>query len=347
MASHGYTRDDVATLSVFQLRQVITEAGLSHIDCIERSDLRARALQALGPASMQSYDLDDVYDLDDASSDAGTAVGLLPLDGGLQGPGLLPVTTSHRLAWCGSRLCVGGLILVGALIGFALPLLTVIRSPPRQPTSMPVEHLSPPPSPHPASIDIISPLLVSVTASGSTAGSTTEQAPGRFIDWSALVRLMVAIVPVLAVVSTLLASPCCSGLSAWTSGGSKGGRHQPLRSASAAEEDDIRLKEAESGSGMPGNRLGGASSGNLSAAATARSCTSGETSHEGPVQGVGPAPPREGIYAAALDATAPAGTAGGETSERTERNDESVGMMQMLQSELQQAPLRHPYSITI
>ena len=37
------TDGDIATLSVSALKALITSAGLSYADCVEKSDLRARA----------------------------------------------------------------------------------------------------------------------------------------------------------------------------------------------------------------------------------------------------------------------------------------------------------------
>ena len=43
---HTPTDDDIATLSVGELKALISGAGLSYADCVEKSDLRARAAEA-------------------------------------------------------------------------------------------------------------------------------------------------------------------------------------------------------------------------------------------------------------------------------------------------------------
>ena len=43
---HTPTDDDIATLSVGELKALISGAGLSYADCVEKSDLRARAADA-------------------------------------------------------------------------------------------------------------------------------------------------------------------------------------------------------------------------------------------------------------------------------------------------------------
>jgi ankyrin repeat protein len=45
--------DEVASMSLSQLRATITAAGLSHADCLEKSDLQARAREALTAAAVQ------------------------------------------------------------------------------------------------------------------------------------------------------------------------------------------------------------------------------------------------------------------------------------------------------
>ena len=40
---------DVAALSVGELKALISGAGLSYADCVEKSDLRARAAEARSP----------------------------------------------------------------------------------------------------------------------------------------------------------------------------------------------------------------------------------------------------------------------------------------------------------
>ena len=46
---HTPTDDDIATLSVGELKALISGAGLSYADCVEKSDLRARAAEARSP----------------------------------------------------------------------------------------------------------------------------------------------------------------------------------------------------------------------------------------------------------------------------------------------------------
>ena len=48
---HTPTDDDIATLSVGELKALISGAGLSYADCVEKSDLRARAAEALAAAA--------------------------------------------------------------------------------------------------------------------------------------------------------------------------------------------------------------------------------------------------------------------------------------------------------
>ena len=48
--------DEVASMSLSQLRATITAAGLSHADCLEKSELQARAREALTAAAVQPTD---------------------------------------------------------------------------------------------------------------------------------------------------------------------------------------------------------------------------------------------------------------------------------------------------
>ena len=52
-SSMDNTMDEVASMSLSQLRATITAAGLSHADCLEKSELQARAREALTAAAVQ------------------------------------------------------------------------------------------------------------------------------------------------------------------------------------------------------------------------------------------------------------------------------------------------------
>lgn len=44
----GVKAEDIATMSVKELKAFITSAGLGYADCVEKSDLRRRATEAIG-----------------------------------------------------------------------------------------------------------------------------------------------------------------------------------------------------------------------------------------------------------------------------------------------------------
>ncbi|CAH0365892.1 unnamed protein product [Pelagomonas calceolata] len=69
MDSSSNAANDVESMSIKEMKALITKAGLSHTDCFEKSDLRQRAREALAKTASAETQLSESDEIEDSEND--------------------------------------------------------------------------------------------------------------------------------------------------------------------------------------------------------------------------------------------------------------------------------------